>query len=42
MKGVAITEPTNSLGGYEAFCAGDGVRVRRLLVAHFGVEVGAD
>src|SRR5687767_8453908 len=39
--GVSPDE-TAGIDGYELFCTTDAPRLRRLLVAHFGVEVGTE
>jgi DNA-directed RNA polymerase specialized sigma24 family protein len=41
MTAVTMTE-LGGINDYEAFCARDAARLRRLLVAHFGVEVGVE
>ena len=39
---MTVTMTSGTTVAYEAFCARDALRLRRLLVAHYGLEVGAE
>ncbi len=41
-QGMGMRDPQRTLGEFESFAATTGERVRRALVAHYGVEVGAE